>query len=183
LRALDYRRRSLRRNAQLISRWVLLALTPPIAALTVYLCLLQAPWSMPRVLLCSLMLLVSSCLILSIVNQRHFWWAPRLIAGIVCLVFLGFVVTTAFEPERISQDPQVPALFAATLAFLLWGLPALCFLLWGHTGGKLARDDAGPTTRMDLWTGRLLLALRYAMLIAVGFYFLRLIYLEILAAA
>ena len=183
MRALDYRRRSLRRNAQLISRWLLWALTPPVAALTVYLSLLPAPWSMPRVLLCSLMVLVSSCLILSIVNQRHFWWAPRLIAGIVSLVFLGFVAETAFEPERISQDPQVPALFAATLAFLLWGLPALCFLLWGHTGGKLARDDAGRGTWMDLWTGRLLLALRYAMLIAVGFYFMRLIYLEILAAS
>ncbi len=131
-----------------------------------------------RLAVCGVLALLWICLALSLVSQRHFWWAPRIIAGLLAFGCCAGVYLTAWYPPELSRDPRLPAVFMVTVCFLVIGVPALCFMLWGHTGGKLARLDARRITVMDLWTARLLVAVRYALFIAVAFYLLRLLYLE-----
>lgn len=135
-------------------------------------------WSSPRILTCSVLATLCSCLLLSMISQRRFWWAPRIIAGMIAFGCLSAVYLAAWYMPTLAHDPRLPAVFMATVCFLVAGVPALCFMLWGHTHGKLARLDAERITRMDIWTGRLLVLLRYALFIAVAFYVLRLLYLD-----
>lgn len=135
-------------------------------------------WSPPRIVAFSVLALLCACLLLSIISQRHFWWAPRIIAGMIAFGCLSVVYLAAWYMPTLAHDPRLPAVFMATVCFLVAGVPALCFMLWGHTHGKLARLDAERITRMDIWTGRLLVLLRYALFIAVAFYVLRLLYLD-----
>ena len=160
------------RNAQQLRSWLLWLLTP--AALLSTLMLYEDfadHWTLPRLLLCVGMALAAPCLGLSLVSQRRFWWALRVVSGLVALACFTLVWLIALHPPVLAQDPRLlPMQFIATLAFLLLGLPAICFTLWGHTGGKLARGDALRVTAMDRWTARLLLLLRYAMLLSLAFY-------------
>ncbi len=131
-----------------------------------------------RLAVCSVLALLWVCLALSLVSQRYFWWAPRIIAGLLAFGCFAGVYLTAWYPPELARDPRLPAVFMVTVCFLVMGVPALCFMLWGHSGGKLARLDARRVTTMDLWTARLLVALRYALFMAVAFYLVRLLYLE-----
>lgn len=136
-------------------------------------------WSPPRIIAFSVLAILCACLLLSIVSQRRFWWAPRIIAGMIAFGCLSVVYLAAWYMPTLAHDPRLPAVFMATVCFLVAGVPALCFMLWGHTHGKLARLDVVRITRMDIWTGKLLVLLRYALFIAVAFYVLRLLYLDL----
>ena len=144
-------------------------------------CLASAgEWSPPRVFTCSVLVTLCTCLLLSAISQRRFWWAPRIIAGMIAFGCLSAVYVAAWYAPTLAHDPRLPAVVMASVCFLVAGVPALCFMLWGHTRGKLARLDTDRITRMDVWTGRLLVLLRYALFIALAFYVLRLLYLGML---
>ena len=169
------------RNAQELGAGLLWLVMPAAWLTTVVLCLdLSAAWSLPRLAFCGCMGLVALCLSLSLVSQRRFWWAPRIVAGLLGFGWLAAVYLVAWYPPELARDPRFPVVFIATTGFLVMGVSALCFMLWGHTGGKLARPDALHITLMDRWTARLLVLLRYALYIALSFYLLRLLYLEAL---
>ena len=159
------------RNAQRIAAPVLWLMTPVSAILT---CSLWSEfvggWTMARVAACAVLGLATLCFAFSLVSQRLFWWAPRLLALAVAAACLASVYLAAWLPSRAAAGPRLPAVFLATLGFLLLGLPSLCFALWGHTGAKLARLDAIHVTSMDQWTARILRALHYAVLVALAFY-------------
>lgn len=159
------------RNAQRIATPVLWLMTPASLLLSGMLWLQFAgDWTPARAVACGALSLASLCLVLSLVSQRLFWWAPRLLAALIAGACIAAVYLAAWFPIPARSDPRLPAIFIATLGFLLLGLPCLCFTLWGHTGGKLARGDTERITPMDRWTARLLVVLHYAMLLALAFY-------------
>lgn len=163
------------RNAQRLSRWALWLLTPLCLAVTAGLIYAYAShWTWPRELLCGTLALADGCLMLSLWSQERFWWAPRVLAGLVTLACVAAFYRLLLFPLA-GAAPRVPALFLATVAFMIWGLPCLCFLLWGHTGGKLARRDVLHATPMDRFTAQLMPALAWATGLALGVYLLRLL--------
>jgi hypothetical protein len=164
------------RNAQRIDRRLLWLLTPAALAGGVILFLASASgWTWLREAEFALLSLASGCLLLTLASQERFWWAPRLLAGLICLSLMAAVYRSALFPFAGIRDPHLPALFLAAVGFMLWGLPCLCFALWGHTGGKLARADAAEVTRMDRWSALLLEAVRFGVYIALGFYLAQLL--------
>ena len=159
------------RNAHTIKGWVLWLLTSAMLLTTLMLfASVDGEWTLARALICATLTLVTLCLVLALISQRRFWWALRVIAGVVCFGYVAYVFDAAFSPPVSGDNPLLPRLFLATLGFLFWGLPSLCFMLWGHVGGKLARGDVKNVTPMDLWTAELLKLLVYATFIALCVY-------------
>ena len=162
------------RNAQRIAAPVLWLMTP---AMTLFTVLLWAEfvgaWTPARIVACGVLGLAALCFAFALVSQRLFWWAPRVLAAMVSAACFGAIYLVAWLPARAAGEPRLPAVFLATLGFLLLGVPCLCFVLWGHTGAKLARLDAIRITPMDRWTARILRALHYAVLVALAFYVAR----------
>jgi hypothetical protein len=168
------------RNAQRISRPALWILTPAAITASGFVYLHSYPrWAVLHSVLLTALIAVSACLVLSCLDQRRFWWAPRVIAGLISLGLLSAFLLAGFMPFPVKSD-RFPPLFMATLAFLLWGLPALCFVLWGHTSAKLGRRDATRVTFMDIWTSRVLVVLYYTGVFTVCLYLLHQVYIDML---
>jgi hypothetical protein len=163
------------RNAQQIPRRLLWLLTPACAVAAVGLMLLYDHWNWPRALVCGAFAFATFCLAFCMADQERFWWAPRALAGLVTLCYLAAVARFSWLPGPGSPGPHLPLLFLAVVGFMLCGVPALCFMLWGHTRGKLARADARRVTLMDHWTARLIPVLAWATWFAVGVYLLSLL--------
>ena len=164
------------RNAQQIDRRLLWLLTAASVAACVGLgSSFAGRWNWPRGLLCGATLLAALCFALSLWSQQRFWWASRVLAGMVCLGFLTAVARLSWFPTPGSAGPHLPLLFLAVVGFMVCGVPALSFMLWGHTRGKAARADAVRVTRMDAWTSALIPLLGYAAWFATGIYLLSLL--------
>lgn len=164
------------RNAQHIPRRLLWLLTPACTVAAVGLALAYGGhWNWPRALACGGFAFSAVCFALSMAGQERFWWAPRALAGLITLCYLAAVARFSWLPGPGAPGPHLPLLFLAVVGFMLCGVPALCFLLWGHTRGKLARGDARHVTLMDRWTARLIPILTYATWFAVGVYLLSLL--------
>jgi len=165
-----------RRNAQLIDRRLLWLLTPAAVVACTGLCLLSLHhWNWPRSLVCGSIGIAALCFALALWDQQRFWWATRMLAGMVSLMFFGAVARLSWFPTPGAPGPHLPLLFLATVGFMVCGVPALSFMLWGHTRGKSARDDARHVTVMDRWTARLIPLLGYATWFAVGVYLVSLL--------
>jgi len=177
LRAVEHiRRGGRRRNAQQLSRSLLWLLTPAMLLATAgFGVQFWDHWNSARILLCAALSLCALMLAFSLWSQERFWWAPRTLAGLVALAYLAAVIRLSFLPGPGTPGPHLPLLFLASVGFMVCGVPALCFMLWGHTQGRLARDDAGEGTRMDRWTARLIPLLGHATWLAVGVYLLSLL--------
>jgi hypothetical protein len=164
------------RNAQLIPRALLWMLTPAAAVAAVGFSLLfMEQWNWPRAALCVVFAVATLCLVLAWSSQERYWWAPRVLAGLVTLGYLGAVVRFSWFPAPGAPGPHLPLLFLATVGFMVCGVPSLSFMLWGHTRGKLARGDVQRITLMDRWTARLIPVLAYGTWFAVGVYLLSLL--------
>ena len=165
-----------RRNAQQLGRGMLWLLTPATLLVCAGLGLQDwGEWTLWRMALCGAFAVASACLALSLWSQERFWWAPRILAGLVTLSYLAAVIRLSFLPAAGAPGPHLPLLFLASVGFMVCGVPALSFMLWGHTRGKLARGDAGEGGLMDRWTARLIPLLGYATWFAVGVYLLSLL--------
>jgi hypothetical protein len=168
--------RSAGRNAQRIPRPVLWVLTPAMAVAAFgFVILFTGHWNWARGLLCLVFAVSALCFALAWVSQERHWWAPRLLATFVTLSYLAAVVRFSWFPGAGTAGPHLPLLFLATVGFMVCGVPALSFMLWGHTRGKLARGDVQHITRMDRWTARLMPVLAYGTWLAVGVYLLSLL--------
>lgn len=164
------------RNAQQIDRRLLWLLTAGSVAVCVSLGLFfLGRWTWPRGLLCGATALAALCFALSLWSQQRFWWASRVLAGMLCLGFLTAVARLSWFPTPGSPGPHMPLLFLAVVGFMVCGVPALSFMLWGHTRGKAARADAVRVTRMDRWTTALIPLLGYGAWFATGVYLLSLL--------
>lgn len=164
------------RNAQQIDRRLLWLLAPASAVACVGLSLISAGhWNWPRGLLCGASGIAALCFALSLWSQQRFWWASRVLAGMVCLGFLAAVARLSWFPTPGAPGPHLPLLFLAVVGFMVCGVPALSFMLWGHTRGKSARADAVHVTAMDRWTTGLIPLLGYAAWFAAGVYLVSLL--------
>ena len=165
-----------RRNAQHIPRRLLWLLTPFCVGVALDLAVVYTgPWNWPRAVACGGFAFSAVCFALSMLSQERFWWAPRALAGLVSLSYLAAVARFSWLPGPGAPGPHLPLLFLAVVGFMLCGVPALCFMLWGHTRGKLARGDAQHITLMDRCTARLIPILAWATWFAVGVYLLSLL--------
>jgi hypothetical protein len=175
LRVLERRTASLTgRNAQHLARWALWLLLPAcLSALALSWFAFAPHWTWSRETLCAVLGFSALCLGFSLWSQERFWWAPRSLAALVTLGCVAAVFRVMLFPMA-GDTPRAPAVFLASVAFMVWGLPCLCFTLWGHTGGKLARGDVVHATFMDRWTAHLLPAFAWGTGIALGVYLLRL---------
>ena len=164
------------RNAQQLPRPLLWMLTPAMAVAAAGLALLSMDqWNWTRALLCAVFTVATLCLMLAWASQERYWWAPRVLAGLVTLSYLMAVVRFSWFPAPGVPGPHLPLLFLATVGFMVCGVPSLSFMLWGHTRGKLARGDVQRVTAMDRWTARLMPVLAYGTWFAVGVYLLSLL--------
>lgn len=164
------------RNAQQIDRRLLWLLTPASVAACLGFYLLSAGhWNWPRALLCGVAGTAALCFALSLWSQQRFWWASRVLAAMVWTGFLAAVARLSWFPTPGSAGPHLPLLFLAVVGFMVCGVPALSFMLWGHTRGKAARPDAVQVTAMDRWTSGLIPLLGYAAWFATGVYLLSLL--------
>jgi len=164
------------RNAQQLPRPLLWMLTPAMAIAAACLALLSMDhWNWIRALLCAVFAVATLCLMLAWASQQRYWWAPRVLAGLVTLSYLMAVVRFSWFPAPGAPGPHLPLLFLATVGFMVCGVPSLSFMLWGHTRGKLARGDVQRATPMDHWTARLMPVLAYGTWFAVGVYLLSLL--------
>ena len=167
---------SQRRNAQLIDQRLLWLLTPAAAAACTGFCLFFLHhWNWPRAMVCGGFGVATVCFGFALWDQRRYWWATRALAGMVSLTFFGAVARLSWFPTPGAPGPHLPLLFLATVGFMVCGVPALSFMLWGHTRGKSARADAQHVTGMDRWTTRLIPLLGYATWFAVGVYLVSLL--------
>ena len=163
-------------NAQQLDRRLLWLLTPASVVACVGFGLYSSGhWNWPRILLCGASGLVALCFALSLWSQQRFWWASRILAGMVSLGFLAAVARLSWFPMPGVPGPHLPLLFLAVVGFMVCGVPALSFMLWGHTRGKSARADAVHVTAMDRWTAGLIPLLGYAAWLAAGVYLLNLL--------
>ncbi|HEX7022160.1 MAG TPA: hypothetical protein VF171_04830, partial [Trueperaceae bacterium] len=88
------------RNAEFIGRgllWVLATLS--VAGMVIVLFDSGSGWNGLRWAMLGVLALISLCLVLSLISQDRFWWAPRLIAGLISLACLGFVFRAWIFPS------------------------------------------------------------------------------------
>lgn len=178
MRALERRHPPLRagRNAQQLNRgllWLLSAAT--LAAAFGLGAMFMGHWTWARETLCALLVLTAACLVLTLVDAERYWWALRIVAGLVAGGYITAILRLTFFPSAGGLGTPVPLLFLATAGFMVCGVPALSFMFWGHTRGRVARDDVGEAGAFERRTARLMQALAWGTWFAVGVYLLHLL--------
>lgn len=164
------------RNAQRLGRGLLWFLSAASLATVLGLAaLFMGHWTWPREILCAVLALVSACFVLTLVDAERHWWALRIVAAVVVGGYVAAILRLTFFPTAGALGMPVPLLFLATAGFLVCGVPALSFVLWGHTRGRLARDDAGEAGTFERRTAGLIPALAWGTWLAVGVYLLHLL--------
>ena len=164
------------RNAQQLGRGLLwfLSAASLVTALGLGV-LFMGHWTWPREILCAVLALVTGCFALTLADPERHWWALRIVAGVVVGGYIAAILRLTFFPTAGGLGMPAPLLFLATAGFMVCGVPALSFLLWGHTRGRLARDDAGEAGAFERRTAGLIQALAWGTWLAVGVYLLHLL--------
>lgn len=164
------------RNAQYLGRPLLGLLgSASLVAAVSFAVLFAGQWTWARALLCAMFSLVFFCFTLALADEERYWWALRIVAGFVAAAYLAAILRLTFFPLAGELGHPVPLLFLATAGFMVCGVPALSFMLWGHTRGRAARADVGEAGVFERYTARLLPALAYGTWFAVGVYLLHLL--------
>ena len=142
-------------NAQTPRRGVLVGITPFVVLTTVFMYFFfdQQGWSTSGVVFEAVLVLICICLILTIVDAREFWWAPRMLTFIVFATYLSYLLYEFW----FTQKPLNPTLrgdtpFRSILGFLVFGVPCLLYTFWGSTWGKLGHAEPENVDRWDIAT-------------------------------
>ena len=164
------------RNAQQLSRGILWLLSSASLVTTLGLgALFMGHWTWAREILCAMLTLVTGCFALTLADPERHWWALRTVAGLVACGYVAAILRLTFFPTAGGLGAPAPLLFLATAGFMVCGVPALSFMLWGHTRGRLARGDAGEAGVFERRTAGLMGALAWGTWLAVGVYLLHLL--------
>ena len=164
------------RNAQQLDRgWLWLLSAASLVTTLGLAALFMGHWSWARESLCAVLMLTSGCLLLTLLDAERYWWALRIVAGLVAGGYVAAILRLTFFPTAGGLGPPAPLLFLASAGFMVCGVPALCFMLWGHTRGRLARSDAGEAGAFERRTAGLMPALAWGTWLAIGIYLLHLL--------
>jgi len=164
------------RNAQRLGRGPLWLLsTASLVTALGFGTLFMGHWTWAREVLCAAMALTTGCFLLTLLDAERYWWALRVVAGLVAGGYVVAILRLTFFPTAGGLGTPAPLLFLATAGFMVCGVPALSFMFWGHTRGRLARDDAGEAGAFERRTAGLMPALAWGTWIAVGVYLLHLL--------
>ncbi|HEU5399348.1 MAG TPA: hypothetical protein VFV77_08690 [Gammaproteobacteria bacterium] len=164
------------RNAQQLGRgWLWLLASASLVTVAGFAVLFTGHWTWARELLCAVLTSAAACFLLTLADPERFWWALRIVAGLVAAGYLAAILRLTFFPLAGELGAPLPLLFLATAGFMVCGVPALSFVLWGHTRGRMARDDAGEAGAFERHTARLMPAIAYGTWFAIGVYLLHLL--------
>lgn len=165
-----------RRNAQQLARgWLWLLVSASLVTLAGFAFIFAGHWTWARELLCAVLAATAACFLLTLADPERFWWALRVVAGLVAVGYLAAILRLTFFPLAGGLGTPLPLLFLATAGFMVCGVPALSFVLWGHTRGRMARDDSGEAGAFERHTARLMPALAYGTWFAIGVYLVHLL--------
>ena len=90
---------------------------------------------------------VTVCLSLCLADTARFWWAMRLVTGLVFITFAYALVS-----QWLFADPVVEARqrLMAIAAFCVAGVPALVYSLWGNPYGPIDVENPQSATLGDI---------------------------------
>lgn len=151
------------------SNWTLIVISvfATLTALMMYLSFDQRGWSTSAIIFEVILVLVCFCLILTSINQRTFWWAPRVIAFIIFAIYLTYLVNGLLEkPFAIPDSRATDNTINALLGFCFFGLPSLLYSLSGSKLGSIAnKTDISEVTPSDIRYFKIAQAARFVFLI------------------
>lgn len=112
----------------------------------------QGGWTAPRIGALAVLLLLALSLILTLMDAARFWWGMRVVTCIVFAATLGNLLDAALlAPGRQHAD----GFGLAFRGFLIFGLPALVYTLWGSIWGNVGLGQRKLITRADVAVFRL----------------------------
>jgi hypothetical protein len=85
-------------------------------------------------------------LLLGLWNSERFWWAWRALGAIVFLTYVSYCVAMAIEGRFGPGRRAERTLFNAVLGLLFFGLPGLCYAVFGRLTWR--RDTLGIDEEM-----------------------------------
>lgn len=85
---------------------------------------------------------VALALLLVLFNPIRFWWAGRLVGAGVFLAYLLYMIAMIVEQKFVGQGRRAETtLFNAALGMIVFGLPGLCFAIFGRVTWRTEPDD------------------------------------------
>jgi len=114
----------------------------------------ESGWTAASIVFEFVCAVISMALVLTLIDHRRFWWALRVVTGIVFILCTGYLIDEFFvknEPIKLG-DPGAASPLNALRAFLIFGLPCLLYTLWGSTWGKLGQKNPEKLTKADIAT-------------------------------
>lgn len=90
---------------------------------------------------------VTVCLGLCLIDATRFWWAMRLVTGVVFLAFSYALVSQWLFADPVTEARQR---LMAVAAFCVAGVPALVYSLWGNPYGPIDVDNPHDATLGDI---------------------------------
>jgi hypothetical protein len=114
----------------------------------------QSGWTASSVAFDFVCGVISVALMLTLIDQRRYWWALRVVTGIVFILCIGYLIDEFFVKHQpiTFGAPGAESPLNALRAFLIFGLPCLLYTLWGSTWGKVGQTNPGKLTRADIAT-------------------------------
>ncbi len=112
----------------------------------------QGGWTAARIAGLAVLLLSALGLSLTLLDAARFWWGMRVVTCIAFAATLGNLLDAAlFTPGR----PHTDGFGLAFRGFLIFGLPALVYTLWGSIWGNVGLGQRKLITRADVAVFRL----------------------------
>jgi hypothetical protein len=124
-------------------------------------------WSAVDIAFEAVLVLICACLVLTLINQRAFWWAPRIVAFIIFASYLGYLASELLtQPFVVPHSPGAANPINAILGFCFFGIPCLLYALSGSTIGPIAaRTDSSEVNAKDILYLRIASAAKWLFLV------------------
>ena len=112
----------------------------------------QGGWTAARVAGLAVLLLLALGLSLTLLDAARFWWGMRVVT---CIVFAATLWNLLDAALLARSRPHADGFGLAFRGFLIFGLPALVYTLWGSIWGNVGLGHRKLITRADVAVFRL----------------------------